>query len=120
MSDEDESSKKRAHPRYPVDWRVTLRCPDWPFARKLAASNASRTGLFLLTTRAPNVGSTVEVVIQLPDGSQLKVHATVQHIVTPERAAAEGRAPGIGVKLDARHEIDMLLLEEIAIAGSRV
>lgn len=104
----------RAHDRYAADWRVTLKCPDWRFAAKVAAANASRGGLFLLTSRPPEVGAVVALTVELPDGTKLAVTGTVQHVVTAERAAAEGRSPGIGVRIDPKHASDLLLLEQMA------
>jgi Tfp pilus assembly protein PilZ len=115
MSDDDSAKKAaRAHARYAVDWRVTLKCPDWRFAGKVAAQNASRGGIFILTTRPPKVGSQVELTIELPDGAKLNLRGTVQHVVTQERAVMEKRGPGIGVKLADEHATDLILLEEMA------
>src|SRR5262249_61713468 len=108
----------RRDPRYPVDWRVEMRCPDWGTVSQACASNASRGGLFVLTSRPPAVGAPVELVLALPDGTQLELLGTVQHVVTPERAVAEGRSPGIGVKIDERHAVDLLVLEHMAAAAA--
>ena len=61
MTKPKEGKELRAHERYPVDWRVSLRCPDWHYASKVAAQNASRGGLFVLTSRPPAVGSEVDL-----------------------------------------------------------
>ena len=107
----------RAHKRYDVDWRVSLKCPDWHLAGSVAAANASRGGLFLLTTPSPPVGAIVELGVELPDGTRLSLRGTVQHVVTPERAAATGDAPGFGVKFLEEHETDLVLLEQMAAAA---
>ena len=67
----------RQHPRYDVDWRVTLKCPDWHHAGRVAASNASRQGMFLLTSRPPKVGTSVELTILLPNGQELTLRGRV-------------------------------------------
>src|SRR5262245_8465559 len=100
MTRSPEGDSRRAHRRYDVDWRVTLKCTDWRIAGRLAVQNASRGGLFLLTSRPPPPGTQVELTVELPDGGKLQLTGTVAHVVTPERAAADGRSPGIGVKLD--------------------
>jgi Tfp pilus assembly protein PilZ len=107
----------RVHPRFAVDWRVELRCPDWGVVSRACASNASRGGIFILTSRPPAVGAPVEVVLSLPDGSKVELRGTVQHVVTPERAVAEGKSAGIGVRLDERHAVDLLVLEHMAEAA---
>jgi Tfp pilus assembly protein PilZ len=120
---EDETTKpapQRAHKRFDVDWRVSLRCKDWGVVSRVAAQNASRGGVFLLTSRPPTVGSEVELVIQLPDGTKAELRGRVQHVVTPERAVAEGRSPGIGVKIDEQHAVDLMLLEQMAAAAEAV
>lgn len=120
MADEQappRGSEVRAHRRFHVDWRVSLRCKDWGVVSRVAAENASRGGVFLLTSRPPAVGSEVELAIQLPDGTLAELRGRVQHVVTPERALAENRAAGIGVKIDEKHAVDLLLLEQMAAAA---
>ena len=116
MTNRDSTDIRREHPRHDVDWRVILRCPDWPAAKKLAAFNASRGGIFLLTTKPPPVGAKVELNIALPDGTQVTIRGTVQHGVSPQRAASEGRSPGVGVKFDEGQEDVVALLEHRATA----
>jgi len=129
MSESDDSGPAdtpgragRLHRRFPVDWRVTLRVPEWGVETRVAAQNASRGGLFILTGRPPEVGAAVELVIELPDGARLEVTGTVQHVITPQRALAENGSPGIGIKIDEKHATDILLLEQMseAATGSQV
>src|SRR5262249_4052184 len=120
MADEEapgRGSEVRAHRRFHVDWRVSLRCKDWGSVSRVAAENASRGGVFLLTSRPPAVGSEVELAIQLPDGTLAELRGRVQHVVTPERALAENRSAGIGVKIDEKHAVDLMLLEQMAAAA---
>jgi actin-like ATPase involved in cell morphogenesis/Tfp pilus assembly protein PilZ len=88
-------------------------------AGRLAAANASRGGLFLYTTKIPPIGTEVELSVQLPDGTRLALQGKVQHVVTAEQAAVQGGGAGIGVKFDAQHENDLLLLEQMAEAAER-
>src|SRR5688572_22003298 len=129
MSESDDSRhpdkggrSARLHRRFPVDWRVTLRIPGWGHETRVAAHNASRGGIFILTARPPEVGAAVELVIELPDGARLEVTGTVQHVVTPQKALADHGSPGIGVKIDEKHETDLMLLEQMseAVTGSQV
>ncbi len=123
MSDDGEKSSETApssagrEKRYPVDWHVSFRCPDWATVSRVTAENASRGGLFLLTSRPPPVGAKVELTLSLPDATELKLTATVQHIITAERGAAERRNPGFGVRVDATHASDLVLLEAMAAAA---
>jgi actin-like ATPase involved in cell morphogenesis/Tfp pilus assembly protein PilZ len=110
---------QRQHQRHAVDWRVNVKCKDWRMAGRLAAANASRGGLFLYTTKIPPIGTEVELSVQLPDGQRLALKGKVQHVVTAEQAAAQGGGAGIGVKFDARHEHDLLLLEQMAQAAEQ-
>src|SRR5262249_4658962 len=63
----DSIPYERRHERYPIGWRVTLKCADWHFAQRLVASNISRGGVFLVTTQPPPVGSQVELSLELPN-----------------------------------------------------
>jgi actin-like ATPase involved in cell morphogenesis/Tfp pilus assembly protein PilZ len=116
MSSGSSGKVDRRHARYDVDWRVTLACKDWNMASKVAAANASRGGVFLVTQRPPPKGSAVELTISLPDGTRLRVSGTVVHVITPEQALVQGRGPGIGVRIDPRFEGDLVLLESMAQA----
>lgn len=105
----------RLHPRFPVDWRVTLKLPEGHSVH-VSVHNASRGGLFVLTARPPPVGAMVEVSVELPDGARLTMGGTVQHVVTTEQAVGSSQrsSPGIGIKIDERHAVDMVLLEAMA------
>jgi molecular chaperone DnaK len=72
--------------------------------------------MFLLTSQPPPPGSRIEISVTLPEGATLTLHGTVSHIITPERAAADGLSPGIGVKLDQTHLADLARLGQRAAA----
>jgi actin-like ATPase involved in cell morphogenesis/Tfp pilus assembly protein PilZ len=117
MADDHERAQ-RQHPRFDVDWRVKLRCPDWRAAQRVAASNVSRGGLFISTSKPPVLDSQVELLVELPDGTSLLLHGRCVHIRTPEQSLKDGRSPGFGIKMDANHATDLMLLEEVARASA--
>ncbi|HEY3354387.1 MAG TPA: Hsp70 family protein [Polyangia bacterium] len=116
MSDEHDKLN-RQHPRFDVDWRVKLRCPDWKSAQRVAAANVSRGGLFISTHKPPTIGSQVEVLVELPDGTALLLRGACVHIRSQEQALKDGRSPGFGLKIDDTHATDLMLLEEVARAS---
>ena len=108
----------REHERFPVDWRVTLKCPDWKFVSKVALANASRGGLFVLTPRPPDRGSQIELVIELPNGARLPLRGVVKHVLSAAEAQAQGRGPGVGVRLDDESAAKLKDVERMLLATS--
>ena len=111
---DDEGKRNRQSPRFEVDWRVKLRCPDWNAAQRVAAANVSRGGLFIATSKPPTVGARVELAIDLPDGSNLVLRGACVHVRSPEQALELQKTPGFGLKVDDSQIGDLLLLEEMA------
>jgi Tfp pilus assembly protein PilZ len=114
MSEGDDKKPQRQHPRYPVDWRVRLRCADWHAAHRVAAGNVSRGGLFVATSHAPLVGTRVALLVELPDATSMLLHGECVYVRPPELALREHRSPGFGLRFDDTHATDLLLLEELA------
>ncbi|MBK8481099.1 MAG: Hsp70 family protein [Proteobacteria bacterium] len=113
MPDDHARPALREDPRLPVDWRATIRCPDWASAEQLAATNVSRGGMFLRTDRRLSVGARVEVAVELPDGSRVPIQATVRHVNAAGSQAPEAE-PGIGIEVDATYHNELAALAEIA------
>jgi hypothetical protein len=103
-------------PRYDVSWRARLNCPDWGFAVRIAALNASQSGLFLGTLKSPAPGTRVELSLALPNGKDLNLRGTVCRVVTPEQALSRGESPGAGIQIDAEHDADMQEVSRLAAA----
>ena len=101
-------------PRYDVSWRARLNCPDWGFAVRIAALNASQSGLFLGTLKSPAPGTRVELSLALPNGKDLHLRGTVCRVVTPEQALSRGDSPGAGIQIDAEHDADMREVARLA------
>jgi len=71
---------------------------SWEQARSFVSRDLSRGGMFLAMPDAAPPGTLLEMVIALPDGSELTVRGQVCHAVSRERARAEARRAGVGVK----------------------
>ncbi|MBK6847993.1 MAG: Hsp70 family protein [Proteobacteria bacterium] len=110
MSDQRE----RRDPRYPVTWAVSIRAADWLEVQQLSTENVSRGGLFIRTRSQAAPGTRLQIELTLPDGTVFPADGEVIHCIAAERARAEGVAAGIGVRFDARHAVDLYLLETAA------
>ena len=110
----DSLPYQRRHERYQVNWSCRLQCKDWETARKLAIANVSQGGVFLATQTPPSLDSSVVVEITLPDGTHLALRAVVLRVV--DREGAAGGRPGVGVRFDDEHAIDLQVLEQVAIS----
>ncbi|MEK6608520.1 MAG: PilZ domain-containing protein, partial [Myxococcota bacterium] len=91
---------------------VRVRCDTWRAFEDLYAKNLGRGGIFLRTDRPPPVLTPVHLQIELPDGRSLLLTGEVAHVVPPERAAAEGRSPGMGVEF---RELDPATQAELQV-----
>ncbi len=110
---------QRQHKRFPVRWAVEIRASDWSEARELATGNVSRGGLFVRCEQAgPDIGSQVEVTLQLPDDMVLRANGVVVHAIPAERAHEAGMAPGFGIRFHEKHAVDLSLLEGLAASNA--
>jgi uncharacterized protein (TIGR02266 family) len=78
--------------------RVRVRMDTWEQAVSFVSKNLSRGGMFLAMPDAAPKGTVLQMVILLPDGSEVSVRGEIRHAVSRERAEAEGRRAGVGVK----------------------
>lgn len=92
----------RQYPRHKLVKRVKVKCGSWDAASQLYTHNISRGGMFVRTLSPPPVGSTVEVVVTLPDGSQSALVGEVVRVVSVEEAAMDsGQVAGMGLRFGA-------------------
>ncbi len=104
---ENKRQSHRLHHELPVTYRsVGSFLSDW-------ATDISRGGLFINTSKALPVGTTVRLLIQLPDG-QLPVDITGRVTRVAGLDDAPNSAPGMGIEftdLDGakRQEIEALV-----------
>jgi hypothetical protein len=93
VTDDDQRREPRYTCRLPALLRRGKRSLD------IRTENVSLSGLFLRMTAPPAVRELVEIEIQLPDDSNVRLHAMVVHAIRRGRDA-EG-IPGMGVELRA-------------------
>ncbi len=105
----------REHERYDIGWQATLKCEDWKFPRHMQAANVSRNGVFLSTDRPSEVGMRAEVRLELPNGSRLRLRGTIKRVVTKDETKLGG-TPGVGIKFDREHDLELVVVEQMAIA----
>jgi molecular chaperone DnaK len=108
----------RRSQRYPSNRPLQLRCDTWNEFVETYASDVCRGGMFIQSESPPEVLSSVEVRLQLPEGTEISLNARVVHVVSAEQAAARaGGTPGIGVEfvhIDAEQKRQILQLVEFA------
>jgi CheY-like chemotaxis protein/Tfp pilus assembly protein PilZ len=85
------------------DQRLVSRCrvefdrPSGPVEAE--TEDLSARGLFIRTEALLPVGEDTPIRLTLPDGSLLKLHGRVAHMLTPHAARALGRHPGMGFEI---------------------
>ncbi len=108
---------ERRSQRYPSHNPLQLRCRTWGEFVETYASDVCRGGMFIRTDDAPEVLSSIELRLILPEGTEVSLGARVVHVVTTEQADATGRPAGIGVEFvhtDAEQKRQILQLVEFA------
>jgi CheY-like chemotaxis protein len=92
-----------ANARRGRDARLVSRCrvefdrPSGPVEAE--TEDLSARGLFIRTEALLPVGEDTPILLTLPDGSELKLHGRVAHMLTPHAARALGRHPGMGFEI---------------------
>ncbi|MCB9556709.1 MAG: TIGR02266 family protein [Deltaproteobacteria bacterium] len=86
--------RTRRERRFPLRAPLEVSCESWASARQLFSTNVSRSGLFIESEEAINVGERLDLRISLPDGTSLALAGHVRH------ATEQGSVRGLGVALD--------------------
>lgn len=92
-----------ANARRGRDARLVSRCrvefdrPSGPVEAE--TEDLSARGLFIRTEALLPVGEDTSIRLTLPDGTLLKLHGRVAHMLTPSSARALGRHPGMGFEI---------------------
>ena len=107
----------RRDPRFASPRGLVVRCESWGEFVERYASDISQGGMYIVTDQAPAILSEIDVILQLPEGHEIQLRASVVHVLDAERAALEGREPGLGVQfieLDAPRKAQIYQLVEYA------
>jgi uncharacterized protein (TIGR02266 family) len=89
---------ERRSERHAANSPLRLRCESWQDFVKTYAADLSRGGMFIQTDTAPELLSSLELRLELPDGAVIALTARVVHAVTPQQAARSSQVAGIGVE----------------------
>ncbi len=103
----------REFPRHRLVKRVKVKCGSWDAASQLYTQNISRGGMFVRTATPGEIGSSVEVVVTLPDGAQSTLVGEVVRVVMPEEAARTGGVAGMGLRFGQLAPADVERLEKL-------
>lgn len=88
----------RSTKRYATSQSLLVRCETWGEFVALYATDVSQGGMFIVTDEAPAVLSEVDVLLKLPEGHQIPLHARVVHVIDPLQAAHARREAGVGIE----------------------
>ena len=113
MAEEDDSegggSERRSAPRITARSLVEVRLPTWEALRSVYTINISQGGMRLsVGARAP-LGTPIDIILTLPDGTRLHLPGKVAHL-------GPGDSGDLGVRFDelpayTQKEIDLYLDE---------
>jgi len=113
MAEEDDSegggSERRSAPRITARSLVEVRLPTWEALRSVYTINISQGGMRLsVGARAP-LGTPIDIILTLPDGTRLHLPGKVAHL-------GPGDSGDLGVRFDelpayTQKEIDLYLHE---------
>jgi uncharacterized protein (TIGR02266 family) len=104
----------RRDKRYPSKQQLLVRCASWAEFAQVYATDVSQGGMFIATDEPAELLSEIALSLQLPEGHEIALRASVVHVVDAESAARENKQAGIGVQfidLDAprRQQIHQLV-----------
>jgi Tfp pilus assembly protein PilZ len=106
---EGEGSERRSAPRITARSLVEVRLPTWDALRSVYTVNISQGGMRLsIGARAP-IGTVIDIILTLPDGTRLHLPGKVAHLGPSESG-------DLGVRFDdlpdrTRQEIERYLEE---------
>jgi Tfp pilus assembly protein PilZ len=106
---ESAGSERRSAPRITARSLVEVRLPTWESLRNVYMINISQGGMRLsLGARAP-IGTVIDIILTLPDGTRLHLPGKVAHL-------GPGESGDIGVRFDdlperTQQEIERYLAE---------
>jgi hypothetical protein len=113
------SPQQRTAPRFRAEHRVRVHSDHWGVPVDLRCNDLSRGGAFVETASPPPLHEDVELEL-VPQGPSCRVKAIVAHIISPERALADGRTPGFGAMFQhltaPQHQVIDGLLEQARAA----
>src|ERR1051325_5572860 len=88
-----EASERRSAPRITARSLVEVRLPTWEALRSVYTVNISQGGMRLsLGARAP-IGTVIDIILTLPDGTRLHLPGKVAHL-------GPGDSGDLGVRFD--------------------
>jgi uncharacterized protein (TIGR02266 family) len=113
----------REDSRIPVQLSVRVRLETWDQFSTLYTRDLSRGGVFLSMPDPAPPGTQLNLEVAAPDGRQIVLRGQVQHTISPETAAAEGKLAGVGVRFlemddDERDALGALMAEARSVAAS--
>ncbi len=94
------NGRQRRSSRFSHRAPVVARCSSWPKFLKLFTGDISEGGLFVPTPEPATVGETIELELELPDHSKIPLTGTIVNVISQQQAAARGRSPGIGIRIE--------------------
>jgi uncharacterized protein (TIGR02266 family) len=107
---------RRREPRQAAEHlKARVRFADKKQFERCYLKDISRGGIFLRTVKPAPLDSPIQVTLELPGGSEVKLNGTVVHCLAPEQARP-GQQPGLGVQFNdltskVRTLLEGLLLE---------
>ncbi|HMF44730.1 MAG TPA: PilZ domain-containing protein [Polyangia bacterium] len=111
MAPEDDSagggSERRSAPRIMARSLVEVRLPTWEALRSVYTINISQGGIRLQSGARAPLGTPIDIILTLPDGTRLHLAGKVAHL-------GAGETGDVGVRFDAlpertQQEIDRYL-----------
>lgn len=78
---------------------LRVRCASWREFAESYADDIASGGMYVASAAAFDLLSTIDVIMQLPEATEINLRARVVHVLGPEQASQQGKRPGLGLEL---------------------
>ena len=76
----DQTAERRAHDRIPTRSLIEVRIPDWQTFQRVYSVNISTGGMRISLGRRVGVGTSIDVILTLPNGRRLHLPGQVVNV----------------------------------------
>ncbi|MFH1130155.1 MAG: hypothetical protein V1754_02395 [Pseudomonadota bacterium] len=102
--------------QYLVKWEVNIQIAHWSDFLSLVSPDEKQTEVFVRCGRLPQVGQHVQILLDLPDGSELVLFGSVVEVFQEEEHPSSLSESGFRLQIDNEGAMDLAVIEAMGAA----